>query len=232
MSARHGTTAAPFQETMNTSISDFKRLRLIPMAAAWAVALVGCDSTTTVNGRVVLPGVPDASGVVVNAYMGKRASADFSHGTSTTTDAKGAYSIEFTGIGGQFFVTAYAMSTIENVMATSIEVDEGASGTVADLVFTPVGRVSGRVTLEVPSSGNAGSTVAVEGSDMMAVTDDSGDFSLSDVRLGNHRLEAKHDGYEQATVEIDPVEYDKDMEVSDIVLRPVPAATPGTSSER
>jgi hypothetical protein len=165
--------------------------------------------------------VTDASGIVVNAYMGKRPSDYFPHGTSTTTDATGAYGVEFTGIGGKFFVTAYAMSTVENVMTTSIDVEEGASGVVPDLVFTPVGTVSGRVTLEGASSGNAGSTVAVEGSDMMAATDDDGRFSLSNVRIGSHRLQAEHDGYEPAVVEIAPVAYGENTPADDVVLKPI-----------
>lgn len=202
---------------MDAHIS-LKRWSLAPVVVS-IMGFTACDATTRIDGRVVLPEVPDASGVVVNAYMGKRPSDDFSHGSSTTTDAAGNYSIAFRGVGGRFFVTAYAMSTIESVMATWIDLDEGATGTVPDLVFTPVGSVSGRVTLEGAAAGYAGTTVAVEGSDMMALTDDSGEFSLSQVRLGSHRLEAEHDAYESASVEIGPVEYDEDTPVGDIVLQ-------------
>lgn len=112
-------------------------------------------------------------------------------------------------------------------MTTSVEVPEGSTGIVPDLVFTPVGTVRGRVTLAGASSENAGTVVWVDGSDAMAATDEQGSYSLTAVPIGTHTLQATRDGYVSASVETPSVSYRTNTQVADIALQPHPSpATP------
>ncbi|MFM2153168.1 MAG: hypothetical protein RL199_1603, partial [Pseudomonadota bacterium] len=64
----------------------------------------------------------------------------------------------------------------------------------------PVGELTGRVRLGGAVSGNAGITVALEGTSYAAFTDDEGMFTLRDVEPGAYTLMAMRSGYRKSSV--------------------------------
>ncbi|MBX7101943.1 MAG: hypothetical protein K1X89_29775 [Myxococcaceae bacterium] len=151
------------------------RTALASLTLVTALAL-GCGgaSTTgsaTLSGKVSFSDGSDASGLVVNV-LGQAA-------RRVTTGAGGTYAAE-TLPDGVYVVTVEAPDTLELKLSYGAEV-KGAS-TAPDLVFTPVGTVSGTVN----SGGAPAALVSVElaGLDARATTDATGAFSFRQVPSG------------------------------------------------
>jgi hypothetical protein len=82
--------------------------------------------------------------------------------------------------------TIYASSrdSKEKAVAVNVTALEGKAITAAELNLTPVGSLTGKVTLDGASSGNEGFLVFIAGTSYMAVTDSLGNFTISDVPVG------------------------------------------------
>lgn len=79
--------------------------------------------------------------------------------------------------------TVEASSSVSNKKAvqTDIVVEAGKNTVIGDMQLTAVGQISGRVRLDGATSGNLGFLVFIAGTSYMAVTDDAGAFTISDV---------------------------------------------------
>lgn len=124
-----------------------------------------------VTGKVVFSDGSSAQGVPVSAIGPMTRAA--------VTGGDGSFSLE--GLrAGAYLVTAEARDTREGRVSVSVE----ASGTrdVGELVFTPVGRLSGTVTSG--GAAVAGVSVSVPGTPASVVTDAAGAFELLNVPTG------------------------------------------------
>jgi len=126
-----------------------------------------------------------------------------------TTDAAGAFKI--CGLPNSMAATLQARkgsaATAEvpislgeansELAARSLLLSSAASGTTAGNAT-----VSGKVLLE-GSSTNAGSRVELVGTEVVALTNDAGEFTMTNLPSGSHVLLARHLGYGAATVPVD-----------------------------
>ncbi|MBP5252019.1 MAG: carboxypeptidase regulatory-like domain-containing protein, partial [Treponema sp.] len=102
---------------------------------------------------------------------------------NTTTSSNGSYIFENLEPGTY---TVYAASTYssERAVYTNVVV-RAAETTVAEtLKLTATGSISGRITTDYKTSGNTGFLVFVAGTSWMAMTDDSGYYTISGVPAG------------------------------------------------
>jgi hypothetical protein len=165
-----------------------------------------------VTGRVVVSGEPSRASIVVQVSP---------FADTATTDANGIYRTR------DYFpcsltLTATAPSTVEGNVSVSATVTVGE--TVApDMVFTPVGSLSGMVTLGGSVSA-AGALVRLEGTDLAALTDASGNYLIVGALTGTYRVSAVTNGYQQATVDGQVVSWNATTQVPAIDL---PADPPG-----
>jgi hypothetical protein len=103
---------------------------------------------------------------------------------SAVTSADGSY--RFADLApGTYTVYASSQNSKEKAVAVNVNVEAGKSVTVAELKLTPVGSITGKITLDGQSAGNEGFLVFVAGTSWMAVTDSAGNFTISDVPVGN-----------------------------------------------
>lgn len=83
--------------------------------------------------------------------------------------------------------TVYAASSYskEKAVCTNVVV-RSAEETVADVMtLTATGSIKGKITLDEGNSGNTGFLVFIAGTSYMAITDDAGNYTISDVPAGN-----------------------------------------------
>lgn len=82
--------------------------------------------------------------------------------------------------------TVYASSSFskEKAVCTNVVVRSAETTTVETLNLTATGNISGNITLDNSTTGNIGFLVFVAGTSYMAMTDDSGNFTISDVPAG------------------------------------------------
>lgn len=103
---------------------------------------------------------------------------------NTVTNADGSYTFENIESGTYTIYAASPYST-EKAVYTNVVVRE-AETTVADVMtLTATGRITGKITLDEGVSGNTGFIVFVAGTSYMAITDDGGNYTISDVPAGN-----------------------------------------------
>lgn len=95
----------------------------------------------------------------------------------------GTYSFENLSPG---VYTVYASSSFskEKAVSTNVVVRSAETTTVETLNLTATGNISGTITLDNSTTGNIGFLVFVAGTSYMAMTDDSGNFTISDVPAG------------------------------------------------
>jgi hypothetical protein len=172
--------------------------------------------TADVSGKVVLSGLTDHSGASV-VLLGPT-----SGGAVTGVD--GAF--KFTALpAGTYTVIGSARSTTEAVVSRSVTVGEHASVVVEDLIFTPLGSLSGTAHLGGQATGNGGIAVRVLGTGLGAFTDDAGRYVINGVMSGLVDVQAEHVGYALATGQVTAV-YGVETTVSTLNLTPS-AATAG-----
>jgi hypothetical protein len=100
-----------------------------------------------------------------------------------TTAPDGSYS--FTAVPeGTYTIYASSRNSRERAVTTNVTVLPAQSVTAADLNLTPVGRISGTVTIGGNATGNDGFLVFIASTSYMAVTDSAGKFTISDVPVG------------------------------------------------
>jgi formylglycine-generating enzyme required for sulfatase activity len=177
------------------------------------------DSTTgSISGKAVLSGQSNNAGITITvdsvsskgltpsvegSLSGKGAGGK-AIAASATTDASGAYSL--TGIApGSYTIYASIANSLERAVSIVVTVTAGMDITVADLILTPTGSITGTATLNGATSGNLGIVVYIAGTSYSAMTDDSGAFTISSVPVGTgYTLVASKEGYnsQQATVSV------------------------------
>lgn len=114
---------------------------------------------------------------------------------STTTDSSGLYSIDGV-IPGEYSVIVYSVNSKEKSVSTNVIVEPSSETRTSDLELTAIGHISGRVSIDDSASGNLGILVFVAGTSYVAMTDDSGDFNIRDVPVGNnYTVVISKDGY-------------------------------------
>lgn len=170
-------------------------------------AAVDTPAAGGVTGKVVLAGTVDLAGFPVT-LIGPVAAA-------AVTDATGAFSVERLP-AGRYAVSVSVPSTSEGARATVVEVGDGPA-VVPDLAFTPLGELTGKVTLGSPT-GNAGITVVVAGTASSGVTDDSGTYALRGVPAGARDVVASLPGWLSGTAGAVAIEYRKLATAPDLVL--------------
>jgi len=174
--------------------------------------ILGCSGPSGVlAGKAILQGETDNSGILVTVSGPSAASAV----TSPSGDFR------FSDLrAGEYVVIASAQSTRETTLVASVHLASDTA-TVPDLSFTPVGALTGNVTLGA-ASGNAGITVVAVGSSSIAITDDAGSYTLSGLATGPHDLIASQNGYVSAVAGDVLVEYGKTNAVAPLTLGRLP----------
>jgi hypothetical protein len=104
----------------------------------------------------------------------------------TTTQENGSYT--FTGvIPGTYTVYAFSPNTREKAVKINVTLPANErSVTAGDMYLTPVGYITGQIT--VNGGINSGLLIAVASTSYMAVTDNSGDFTINDVPEGTYTI--------------------------------------------
>ena len=103
---------------------------------------------------------------------------------TTLTKSDGSYLFENLE-AGTYTVYAASPYSSEKAVCTNVVV-RSAQTTVADLLnLTATGSICGTVTLDGTRRGNTGFLVFVAGTSFMAMTDDSGNYKISDVPAGS-----------------------------------------------
>ena len=103
---------------------------------------------------------------------------------TTLTKSDGSYLFENLEAGTYTVYAARSYSS-EKAVCTNVVV-RSAQTTVADLLnLTATGSICGTVTLDGTRRGNTGFLVFVAGTSFMAMTDDSGNYKISDVPAGS-----------------------------------------------
>lgn len=153
----------------------------------------GCGSSTPdgsggIQGRVTLGSVTSPPSFPVTA-SGPRTVAGTVNG--------GSYSLAQLPAGA-YVVSVSVPSTREGTLSTSVTV-EASVAVATTLAFTPLGTITGVVTLG-RATGNAGITVTVLGASAVALTDDAGNYSLPLVPAGKQTIIASFSGYASGTV--------------------------------
>ncbi len=158
----------------------------------WALLLLassacgnGASPQSAVSGRALLSGLSDHSGIFV--FVSGRGVAE----DSQVTDASGSWSFQEPG-NFRVFVSAYAPSTRETELEGYVDLTGSNGATIPDFIFTPVGALTGSVTVSRGSP--EGVTVALEGTDLVATTDAGGHFTMDGVVAGTYTLRASMSG--------------------------------------
>jgi len=184
---------------------------LLTLLAGLLFPALGCSSgTDAFDGKIVLTGETDASGVLV-FVSGRKFSED-----SVLTGPGGTWHFNVTTSGARYFVKAYAPSTLERTQELVVDVADGESKVAPDIVFTPVGTMHGLV--RIAGAPGEGVRVAIEGTDHTATTDATGAYTFDDVPIGTYALRVSADGHAPATVRDLAVVYAKGTDVPAVDL--------------
>lgn len=146
----------------------------------------------------------------------------------TYTDQSGGYALEELPIG-TYTVYASSDDSLEKAVATSVVVQESTESTLDDLFLTPTGSLTGTVSLENESLDHSGVLVGISGTSFLAMTDQSGGFSISSVPANpSYVLVFYKEGYEQVqrpvsvaareTVSVEPVFMQSNIHVPSVTV--------------
>ena len=103
----------------------------------------------------------------------------------TQTDTDGSFA--FGDIPpGTYTLHASSRGSLERAVAINVTVRANTVSSVGTLSLTPVGSISGRITVD--GYGSPGFIVSVAGTSFMAVTGEGGTFTIGGVPAGTHRL--------------------------------------------
>ena len=173
-----GTSGGPWEEVL-------KMINGVRGSVCVAVVcLAACGGGNgTVAGKVTFSDASDAAGLRVTllGLVGKR----------VDTGAGGAYSFDKLP-QGVYQLSVEAADTRERRLSFGLESDGSTAVMVPDLVFSPVGSLTGKV---INAAGPAaGVTVYLSGSDRVALTDAAGSYGFVDVPAGDYAVVAKASG--------------------------------------
>jgi Carboxypeptidase regulatory-like domain len=136
-------------------------------------------SVGQISGKVAFNDMADPSGVAVTLT-----------GTDTRgvlTDSAGAFS--FTGLkAGAYAVTAEVAGTREGRISMAVTASASAMP-LPDMVFTNLGTLSGNVKAGTTNAPNA--AVNIPGTELFALTDANGDFTIRNVPTGMRTVQAR-----------------------------------------
>ncbi|MDR2743210.1 MAG: carboxypeptidase regulatory-like domain-containing protein [Treponema sp.] len=132
------------------------------------------------NARIIVTIERVEGGRAVSLIEREAGRAVTSAGTKTTTDADGNFTFEEVP-PGNYTVYASSGDSKEKAIALDVSVAAGRTVTVEGLELTPVGHLSGTITVDNKTTGNLGTLVFIAGTSYMALTDDAGAFTISDV---------------------------------------------------
>jgi len=104
---------------------------------------------------------------------------------TTQTAADGSFSLNNIP-AGTYTLYASSRDSLEQAVAIGVTVRAGEVFDAGTLRLTPVGNISGRITVD--GSGGMGFLVSVAGTSFMAVTNTDGDFLISGIPVGNHHV--------------------------------------------
>jgi hypothetical protein len=175
-------------------------MKVAAVMAAAGLVLAACgdgagdgDETEmgAITGRASFSGGDSNAGIIVTIEKveGQRTAslvqqeagrAVTSQGTKTTTDGDGNFTFEKVP-AGNYTVYASSRDSREKAIAQDVAVAAGRAVTVEGLELTPVGHLSGTVTVDGKTTGNLGTLVFIAGTSYAAWTDDAGAFTISDV---------------------------------------------------
>jgi hypothetical protein len=153
------------------------------------------DETGIITGKAAFSGGDSNAGIIVTIEKveGSRTvsliereagRAVTSAGTKTTTDADGNFTFEKVS-PGNYTVYASSKDSKEKAIALDVAVSAGRTVTVEGLDLTPVGHLSGTITVDNKTTGNLGTLVFIAGTSYIALTNDEGAFTISDVPVKN-----------------------------------------------
>ena len=114
---------------------------------------------------------------------------------NTVTESDGSYLFSNLELGTY---TIYATSTYskEGAVYRNVVVDDSEKTTIVEIMkLTATGEISGRITIDYNNYGNSGFLVFVAGTSYMAMTDDSGNYTISGIPAGRgYQVVASKDG--------------------------------------
>jgi hypothetical protein len=163
------------------------------------------DELGTITGKALWSGGDSNAGIIVTVekLVGRQSVAIpedgravlQSKGTQTTTDGDGIYS--FANVSeGTYTVYASSRDSKERAVTFDVQVVPGRAVTAEDLVLTPVGHLTGKITIDNRTTGNLGFLVFIAGTSFVAVTDDTGAVTISDVPAGTgYQVVVSKDNY-------------------------------------
>lgn len=201
---------------------DHRLVLVAFLALVLPLGSCGGPASAHLSGRALLRGQADSSGIAITVSCARQDDGqNFNMGQTTVTKADGTFDFEMHAAPSlRCLVAASDPTTSEKSLSTLVDLGEGGSATAPDLVFTPTGGLHGRILLVGSAQGEAGTTVVLQGTDMMAATDDAGEYSIMDVPTGTYRLEARHDGFASATAEGQVIAYAQTLEAPTLSLTP------------
>jgi subtilisin family serine protease len=102
-----------------------------------------------------------------------------------------------------------------------VDADEAAGVTGGTTNPPPAGTIVGKVIDVDTSSAVDGATVVVEGTNLSAITDTNGDYTITDVSEGTYTVTASAEGYENASQEVTVIA--DTTSTANFALNPLPA---------
>jgi hypothetical protein len=153
----------------------------------------------SITGKAVFKNAGDNSGITVSLEKIEVArsvtiiSAARGLGTArvlsgyTTTDKDGVYTFDKVA-PGTYTIYASSKDSQERAVSINVIVEAGKTVTAPDLNLTPVGKISGTITLDGAKPGISGFLVCAAGTSYMAVTDADGNFVISGVPAADNYL--------------------------------------------
>ena len=140
--------------------------------------------TNTANHAGIQVTLVSSDGIVAyDSQISSRSRSNVAVMKNVVTSESGEYSFEKVKEG---VYTIYASSddSTEKAVLTNVVVQANKVVTAADLNLTATGSISGKVTFDGKENGNLGIMVFVASTSYMSMTDDSGNFTISDVPAG------------------------------------------------
>ena len=140
--------------------------------------------TNTANHAGIQVTLVSSDGIVAyDSQISSRSRSAIAVMKNVVTSKSGEYSFDNVK-EGVYTIYASSNDSTEKAVLTNVVVQANQVVTAADLNLTATGSVSGKVTIDSKENGNLGILVFVASTSYMSMTDDSGNFTISDVPAG------------------------------------------------
>ena len=133
------------------------------------------------DGLRSLAAVSASRSIVTGADPARSLDAARSVQAQTSTNSDGSYIFSHVAPG---FYTVYASSQNSSERAVAVNVQVSATmlnSTAPALQLTPIGFITGRISLDNSTTGNFGFLISIAGTSYMAITDDTGNFTINGI---------------------------------------------------